>query len=68
MAIFVNCTDQPQTIPDGREGSLIVPVGCEAVEGPDGILVARPAGGDSGDVDDVGGSAPKTRRVPKTGP
>lgn len=42
MALFVNETDHHVTIPDGREGALIVPAGCEAVPGPDGALIARP--------------------------
>jgi len=42
VALFVNDTDHHVTIPDGREGALIVPAGCEAVPGPDGVLIARP--------------------------
>lgn len=44
MALFVNNGDEHVTIPDGCGGALIVPAGCEVVEGPDGALVARPRG------------------------
>lgn len=44
MALFVNNGDEHVTIPDGRGGALIVPAGCEVVEGPDGALVALPRG------------------------
>lgn len=50
MALFVNDSDHHVTIPDGREGALIVPAGCEAVPGPDGVLVARPHVADGGPV------------------
>lgn len=36
------------TIPDGHGGALIVPAGCDAVPGPDGVLIARPHVADGG--------------------